>query len=181
MSARYLYAPAGVESALPEPGDIVLTHNPYWTSRIIRFGQRLRYDKAHAFYNHVAVAYDSRGTIVEALGNGVVKRPISVYEDTPYYVIRVRAGSGDRRQVVNFLDAVLKARWRYGYLTIASVALTLLTGYSLVFARAGTAICSGLAAEALTRCGEVFEKPPAFMVPADLARHFGVPIGKSGT
>ena len=176
--AEYLYAPAGTESHTPEPGDLILTHNPYWTSRIIRFGQRLRYPAEAAFYNHVAVAYDSRGTIVEALGGGVEKRHISAYEGTPYYVVKIGAGSGDRRQVVNFLDAVLEARWRYGYLTILSVALTLLTGYSLVFARSGTAICSGLASEALTRCGEVFEKPPAFMVPADLARHFGVPIGR---
>lgn len=177
MSDRYLFAPAGTEAATPEPGDLILTHNPYWTSRIIRFGQRLRYDRAHAFYNHVAVVYDSRGTIVEALGGGVEKRHISVYRDTPYYVVRVGAGSGDRRQVVNFLDAVLDAKWRYGFLTIASVALTLLSGYSVVFARSGTAICSGLAAEALTRCGEIFDKPPAFVIPADLARHFGVPIG----
>jgi hypothetical protein len=35
---------------------------------------------------------------------------------------------------------------------------------------------SGLAAEALTRCGEIFEKPPTFVVPAGLAHHFGVPI-----
>jgi hypothetical protein len=178
LSARVDYAPAGREAEAPELGDLILTHNPYWTSRIIRLGQRLRYDEAHAFYNHVAVVYDSQGSIVEALGGGVKKRHISVYEDTPYYVVRIGAGSGDRRQVVNFLDAVLEARWRYGFLTIASVALTLLSGYSVVFARSGTAICSGLAAEALTRCGEIFDKPPAFVIPADLARHFGVPLGE---
>ena len=177
MSARYLYAPAGVESALPEPGDIILTHNPYWTSRIIRFGQRLRYDNAHAFYNHVAVAYDSQGTIVEALGHGVEKRHISVYEDTPYYVVKTGAGSGDRRQVVNFLDSVLEARCAYDYLTLASVALTLLTGFSVTFGRSQTAICSGLAASCLVRCGEIFPVPPEQVTPAGLAEHFGIPIG----
>ncbi|MDP9476550.1 MAG: hypothetical protein M3R38_12855 [Actinomycetota bacterium] len=176
--ASYDFAPAGEEVVAPEPGDLLLVENDYWTSRIIKFGQKLRYPPEAARYSHVAVFYDERGHIIEALGQGVEKRHVSVYSCVPYYVVRVGAGSGDRRQVIAFLDSVLGARWKYGYLTIASVALTLLTGMSLTFGKAQTAICSGLAASCLVRCGEIFDVPPEQMTPAALAKHFDVSIGE---
>ncbi len=174
--ASYDFAPAGKDYPGPEPGDLILVENGYWTSRVIKWGQKFRYSPEAARYSHVAVVYDYEGSIVEALGGGVEKRHLSVYRDVPYYIVKVRAGELDRRQVIRFLDSVLAARWKYGYLTIASVALTLLTGMSLTFGRAQTAICSGLAASALVRCGEVFDVPPEQMTPAALARHFSIPI-----
>ncbi len=75
-----------------------------------------------------------------------------------------------------FADSVLNTddRTEYGWPTILSIILTLLTGSRLVFGMAGTAICSGFVAEALVRAGEIFDKPPSHMLPADLASHYEI-------
>ncbi len=63
-------------------------------------------------------------------------------------------------------------RTEYGWLTIASIILTLLTSSRFVFGMVGTAICSGFVAEALVRTGIICEKPPSHMMPADLAKMY---------
>jgi hypothetical protein len=69
---------------------------------------------------------------------------------------------------------VLSAPYRtqYGWLTIASIILTLLTNSRIVFGMIGTAVCSGFVAEALVRTGIIFDKPPSHMMPADLAQKY---------
>ncbi|MDP9479522.1 MAG: hypothetical protein M3R38_28275 [Actinomycetota bacterium] len=177
--ASYDFAPAGIGAAKPEPGDFLLTRGDYWSSKIIRLGQRLRYSKAHSYYNHAALVIDDQGGIAEALGDGVVKSYISKYQDSAYYLVKIEASEEDREQIVRYADSVLAARYWYGWLTIVSVGLSLLTGGSLVFARASTAICSGFVSDALVRAGYIFPKPSAFMIPADLAEYFDIPIGDS--
>lgn len=176
--ARHFYAPAGTDATTFEPGDFLLTRGDYWSSRIIRLGQRFRFPKEFARYNHAALVLDSNGSIVEALGQGIVKRHVSEYRPKNYYLVKIEASDEDREQIVRYAESVLEARYRYGWLTIVSVGLSLLTGSSLVFARASTAICSGFVSDALVRAGYVFPKPPAFMVPADLAEFFDIPIGE---
>jgi len=58
--------------------------------------------------------------------------------------------------------------------TLLAIALQLSTGSRFGFARASTAICSGFVADALTRAGYIFERPPSFTMPADLAKLFSV-------
>ena len=66
----------------PSPGDFVLTQGTSWTSRLIRFGQKIRYrgpDKIFTRWNHAAIFINQEGDIIEALGSGVQQRNISVY------------------------------------------------------------------------------------------------------
>ena len=178
MEARYFYAPVGTDAAAFEPGDFILTRGDYWSSKLIRFGQSLKFPPGFARYNHAALVLDSDGSIAEALGQGVVKRHVSEYRPSNYYLVKIKASEEDREQIVRYAESVLRARYRYGWLTIVSVGLSLLTGSSLVFALASTAICSGFVADALVRAGYIFPKPSAFMVPADLARHFDIDLSK---
>lgn len=178
--ASYLFAAVGVESDTPEPGDFILTRGDFVFSKLIRLGQRLRYSKAHARYNHAALVIGHDGELAEALGQGVVESHISKYRPENYFVVKVRASPEDQEQIVRYAEAVLAARYRYGWLTIVSVGLSLLTGSSLVFGRAGTAICSGFVASGLVRAGYIFPVPPEHMTPADLADFFSVPIGERG-
>ena len=58
-----------VTADAPRPGDFILTHGDEWTSKLIRFGQSLRYRGASAkytYWNHTALVVDGAGTIVEA-------------------------------------------------------------------------------------------------------------------
>ncbi len=178
MVAAERYGPGDAAEGLAT-GDIVLTHGSYWTSRMIRFGQRLRFRGARqrfAHWNHVALVLDEEGNLGEALSDGVVRTKLSNYTGTEYHVVRVQCSDEDRTQIAAFATAVLDApsRTRYGWLTIVSLFFTLTLGSKIVFGKVGTAICSGFACEALVRTGAIFPRPPAYMMPADVAEYFGV-------
>ncbi len=159
------------------PGDLVFVHANHLASKLIRFGQRLRFRgerRRYAWPNHVAVVVGESGEIVEALTSGLARGHVSKYARTPHVVFSSHVEPLDQREIRVFAESVLKARETYGWATIASLAFTQLTGSKFVVGRVGTAICSGFAAECLTRAGEVFERPPAYNTPADLAEHFEV-------
>lgn len=172
------YGPGEAAESLAT-GDVVLTHGTYWTSRLIRFGQRLRFHgsrRPFAHWNHVALVLDDQGNLGEALSDGVVRTNISNYEGTEYHVVRIQCSDEDRTQIARFAAAVLDApsRTKYGWLTIVSLFFTLTVGSKFVFGKIGTAICSGFACEALVRTGAIFPRPPAYMMPADVAEYFAV-------
>ena len=159
----------------PRRGDFVLTHGSHWTSWLIQVGQALRYHgdcRRYTYWNHAAIFSDDAGHIIEALGAGVVERHISVYDPADYHVVFLRMADLDRDQVVAF------ARYcrdqEYGYLTVASLVLSLVTGSRLTFGVDGQEICSGLVARALERAGEIFPEEPWHATPAGLAKFYGV-------
>ncbi|MGE5281350.1 MAG: hypothetical protein ACM3N0_03335 [Chloroflexota bacterium] len=172
----------GKSASTLQTGYLVLTHGEGWTSRLIRFGQRLRFRggrRKYARWNHVALVLDAEGNLAEALSDGVDKTNISKYEGSDYRLVRVECAQVDREQIAAFADAVLDAphRTKYGWLTIASLFFTLTLGSTIMVGKIGTAICSGFASEALTRAGAIFPRPPAYMMPADIAEHFSVDGG----
>ncbi|MEX1358062.1 MAG: hypothetical protein WD981_05510 [Gaiellaceae bacterium] len=172
----------GVTAPQFEPGDFLLTHGRAWTSRIIRFGQALRFrgeDAKYARWNHAAIVVDEQGDLVEALGAGVQKRHISVYDGTEYRLVRISASAADRRQAAAF--ALWCLDQPYAFVTIGSIALSLLTGAKFTFAFDGQQICSGLVARALERTDAIFNRTPSHIMPADLAKYFGVEPPPKGT
>jgi uncharacterized protein YycO len=169
------FAP-GEQVQNPIQGDFILTHGESWTSKMIRFGQSIRFrgaDRKYARWNHAAIFVDAAGNIVEALGAGVQQRNISVYKDTEYHVIHLENVPVDQRQ--HEAEFALRCLHdRYGYLTILSIALSLFTGLKFGFGVDGQEICSALVARALERTGEIFPQDPWHMMPADLAKFFNV-------
>lgn len=155
-----------------KPGDVILTHNSHWQSRLIRIGQSLRYGWNEAGRNHAALVNTEDGWLAEALGNGVVASHIDKYLNSDYWLVRIDASDEDREQIQRFSSSVLKARWKYSWTTIISVSLTLLTGQRYVLIGSGSATCSGFVSESLVRAGYIWPKPPVQMLPADLATFF---------
>jgi len=173
------------ERSRARQGDFILTHSTGLYGTLIRFGEALRYwgtDAQFAHWSHAAIFVDDEGTIIEALGGGVQKRNISVYHDTEYVVVYLPESTSrpDRQQAVKFAEHCL--RDRYGWLTILSIGLSLLTGGKIGFGIDGQQICSALVARALERIGEIFqESEPWHIMPADLAKHFDVRLtGEKG-
>lgn len=165
----------GQEAVQFTKADFILTHGDAWTSKLIRFGQRLRIhgdDRKYTHWNHAAIISAEDGTIIEALGRGVCEGHISKYTAKEVHLVRISAEPGDREQAVDFATWSLKQR--YGWLTIASIAISLLTGGKFAFAFEGQAICSGLVARALERTGAIFNRTPTHIMPADLAKYFDV-------
>ncbi len=159
-------------------GDFYLTSSGRIGSRIIQGWQTRRYkggESAYAKWNHAGLFLGEDGQIAEALGSGVVRRDISAYTEPRVAVIRPPDMADlDRGQIRRFADEVVRVRYEYSYETLLAIALQLSTGSRFGFARASTAICSGFVADALTRAGYIFERPPSFTMPADLAKLFGV-------
>ncbi len=169
------FAP-GEQVANPCAGDFILTHGASWTSRLIRFGEKIRYrgaDKKFARWNHAALFINEKGDIIEALGAGVQQRNISEYKETEYHVVHLEnVVDVNRAHEVAFAQACLNDH--YGWLTIVSIGLSLLTGSKLGFGVDGQEICSALVARCLERTGEIFPIDPWHMMPADLAKYFNV-------
>ncbi len=181
----FAHGPAGavaVTDEAPQPGDFILTHGREWTSRLIRFGQGLRYRGAsakYAYWNHTALVVDAHGSIVEALGTGVAQRSIHDYDPTQYTVVRIEASKEDRAEAAEFARRSIGSE--YGFLTIASIALSLVTGGKLAFAIDGQLICSGLVARALERTTAIFAHDPGRIMPAELAEIYRVDPPPLGT
>jgi hypothetical protein len=168
-------------------GDFILTHGDAWTSKMIRFGQRLRIrgaDRKYTYWNHAALIVSERGDLVEALGAGVLRTNLSKYKPVEYHLVHTTASTADRVEVVAFGewaagDADGNDRQRYGWVTIASIALTLLTGGKFNFAIEGQMICSGLVARSQERTDAIFNRTPSHIMPADLAKYYQAdpPVG----
>lgn len=177
------FAP-GAEVGNPCPGDFILTHGTSWSSRLIRFGESIRYwgpDKKFTRWNHAAIFINEKGDLVEALGGGVQQRNISVYKQTEYHVVHLEnVIDVNRNHEVAFAMACLNDH--YGWLTIVSIALCLLTGSKLGFGVDGQEICSALVARCVERTGEIFPTDPWHIMPADLAKYFNVqPVDPNAT
>ena len=168
------YGP-GEEVADPQPGDFILTHNATWSAKLVQFGQKLRYrgaESKYARWNHTALIVDNQGSIIEALGRGISQSHISDYKPTEYYVVHIDATEADRQEAVAFARACLNQR--YGWLTLVSIALSLLTGTKLSFGFDGQQICSGLVARALERTNAIFLPEASHIMPAFLAQYYEV-------
>jgi hypothetical protein len=168
-------------------GDVVLVERKAqsWVSAAISFGARLRYGFAspHTRYSHAAIVYDASNQeavrIVEATAaSGVRKAFLAKYDPSEFHVIHMQVSEEDFEQVQAFLDDVLERRTGYDYLTHVGLALYALTGTRVCVQRAGTAICSGLVCDALTRAGEIWTRPPYACTPADISHQLqpGGPI-----
>lgn len=175
---RYL---SGEEATSDEfqPGDFILVHGAGFFEGLIRIGQRLWFwgeDKVYAYWHHAAVIISEDGELIEAKAgkNRVTRSHLSKYGDRDYKLVRIdgSATPADRAQIVKF------AEWcegqKYGYFTIFSIFICLLTGLRFSFMFEGQHICSGLVARALERTSLIFNRSPSHLMPADLAKMFDV-------
>ena len=171
-----------VTDGAPRAGDFILTHGDEWTSKLIRFGQALRYrgtSAKYTYWNHTALVVDDQGSIVEALGTGVAQRSIHDYDPTQYTLVRIDASDADRAEAASFACSTIGAD--YGWITIVSIAASRVTGGKFAFAIDGQLICSGLVARALERTTAIFRHDPARIMPAELAEFFSVEPPPPGT
>jgi len=168
----------GETIAATSKGDFVLTRGDAWTSQAIRLGEYLKFwgeARKYAYWNHAALFVGENGELVEALGRGVTRSNVSKYKPVTYHVVQLAGVSQeDREHAADFAFHCAEIHQTYGYLTILSIALSLLFGGRLGFGIDGQEICSGLVGRALERTGEIFDVEPWHMMPADLAKAYRV-------
>ena len=175
MSSSFKVYAAGQESPKYVPGDFILVSTQGILAKCIRFGQFLRYHgkmRPFAHWNHAALIIDEDGTLIEAVGRGVITGHISEYQGVEYYYVSTKLNKQSRDQIVAAGRSFLKDK--YAFLTIASIALELVTGIKLQFTNGNTMICSAVVAQSLWAGGVIFNENPYQMMPADLAAAFNV-------
>ena len=144
-------------------------------AKLIRFGQFIRYHgkmKPFSRWNHAAMIIDEDGTIVEAVGRGVITSNISEYFDVEYYYVTTKLNKQSRDQTVSACKSFIKDK--YGFLTIVSITLDLITGIKMQLTNSNTMICSAVVAQSLWAGGVIFDRNPYQMMPADLAASFNI-------
>jgi uncharacterized protein YycO len=168
---------AGEAAAKFKPGDFILTHHKTIPAKLIRVGQWLRYHgelRKYSHWNHVAVIVDEQGTLIEAVGRGVVYGHIEEYRDVEYYLVNTRLNKQSREQTVAAARSFLNDK--YGWLTIVSLTLQLLTGIKIQFSSSNSKVCSTLLAMSLWAGGVIFDRDPDELMPADIAAAFKVEV-----
>ena len=143
------------------PGDFIVTHGNGFVDSLIRLMTRSR-------WNHAALITASDGTLIEALGTGLTRDNISKYRRRDYFVVRLELDAEDRQQVVAYADAMLKRHPQYGFWTIATIALRILTKMRFIIKKDGTFICSEFVARSLAQGGRIWFEDTSLITPADL-------------
>lgn len=170
-----VYAP-GAEPPTFNPGDFFLLRNNTFWSKLIRFGQWLRYhgeNRKYIDWTHTGMFIDRKGAIIEALGPGVIIDNISKYKDITYYVVNTKLSAPNRSQAVDAAKSFKKDK--YGWLSDISIGSYFVTGIRVQVTTNNTINCSGLVAMALWAGGIIFNGTPQMFAPADLAAAFNVP------
>lgn len=141
------------------PGSIVLCHSRGIISALIRFGQWIRHPRRTRFYewNHVGIlnhqTSDGDWVVIEATARGVTSGYLSTIAPGGRYEVVALPLGVDAAKVLAFARAQVGVR--YGFVTIASIALNLLTPsfFRLDVRRSGTWICSALGATSMLAGG----------------------------
>lgn len=163
------------------PGDVLLTRSAGLIGALIRCGERVRYPGwwnavRHTFAvlagvgappvaddpawcNHAAV-YVGDGLLIEALAAGLTLSPLAKYSPADYRIARLSracpdAGVNERAAAVAYARVQLGRHDRYGWLSILSIVLQLVTPFRLDISWDGAVICSAFAAQVWEHAGMV--------------------------
>lgn len=190
MLLRLLPPLPAIRPLLPQPdvttvpiseaqsGDLIFAHSKGAIGGAIRLIEKLRRDWAKtneasgARYNHVAILDtplpNGDWSVIQAVGKGVIEdtleRPSRLSTVTPggFYSIVQLPKWTDREDVLAFARAQVGSR--YGFVTCASILVTLFTPKFLNVMLPNTWICSAVGAEAVRTGGWVHCWPDLYSV-----------------
>jgi uncharacterized protein YycO len=170
------YGPGQTASEF-DPGDFILAHRHNPMAWLITLGQKFRFkgsDAVYAHWSHCALIVDEGGALVEAESMGVTRSPISRYTDDEFQLVRLGAEfpKEGRQRAVEYTNA--QVGQGFGYLAAFGAMIFLLTRVPLRLMRRNHQICSGLVVRAMQKGGLLKGADPDLMLPADLAKIYGV-------
>ena len=171
----YVRCAPGEVIADVRPGDIILIRGPGWLGRLIRLGARIRYrndDLRYAHWSHAAMVLSASGHLVEVHALGVGMCGIEKYRNNEFHYVRLDLSDRDRSQAVRYGYSCIGQR--YGVSSFLLFCLSLALGDRFHVPDWGQQGCVALIVRALQRAGVAFDRAPSDMMPADLAKRFGV-------
>ena len=146
-------------------GTFLVTSGTSIFDRIIQFSTLSK-------WNHAALIIDSKGTIIEVVEQGIRKRSLKQFADNDYHLVDIVMSNQDRLQVKAYAQFMLQKHESYGFMTILSIILQVLTHSRFVIKLDGTLICSEFVAKALSEGGIIWDKDTSLITPADLYNKF---------
>lgn len=178
-----------------QPGDLLLCRSTGFVGGLIRLGENVRYHgwrKAikialgrlqqpasdPCWGNHIAV-FVGDDRIIEALGNGLNIAPLSKYPASSFRVLPLASVKSDvtefdRHDLAAFAYAQLARHDSYGWLSIASIVVQLLTPAKLDLSWDGAVICSAFGAQCWEHAGVILNTRSSLTaMPADLGAMVG--------
>ncbi len=168
LRAEYVgTAPAHLSLSTALPGDVVLAHTRGLFGWLVRFGTHSRW--SHAALIEAVGATPEQTWVIQAEAKGVTRATLDQVAPGGYYVIVPAPKGLDRQRMVAW--ARTRVGEEYGYLTVLSIAITLVTPWFLRvdFRRQGSLICSALVALSLHAGGWLAHVGDFYQVsPADL-------------
>ena len=173
--AGYVRCPPGEIVTGLRRGDIVLIRGPGWLGRAIRLGAWRRFrkdDRRYGYWSHAALVVNDAGHLLEVHARGVGLCDIEKYREADFCYVRLALGEDARREAARYAYGCLGQRYDLaGFLLLG---LSVVLGDRLRVPDNGRPGCVSLIARALERAGVTFDRAPPEMMPADLARRFGV-------
>jgi hypothetical protein len=174
-ASNYVRCAPGQSVAVPRSGDVILIRGRGWLGRLIRGVQRVRYrreeDHPFAYWSHAALVV-TPWHLIEVIPAGVIMHKIEKYRDHDYHYVYLELSESGRSKAVAFAYSCL--RQKYGVSSFLLLAASVLLGDRFKVPDRGQHGCVALIVRALQRAGMTFEQRPNDMMPADLAKRFGV-------
>ena len=155
-------------------GDVIFAHaRRDFIGRAIQFGEWLRWRGGHK-WNHAAIIVGvepGRVRIVQAESRGVTSKwfssPSDIAPNGNVVVVKPPSSLTSVLRAVDFADAQVSDS--YGFVTIFSIAVSIVVPWFLTIRKPGTWICSALVGESLRAGGWLHDWPDVYMVsPAQL-------------
>lgn len=168
---RVSFFSKGEEASSFSPGDFILVADNSFFSKLVAFGQSIRFsDNTCKKWTHAAIIVTPEGKLIEANGRSVATSDIGKYKGKEYFLVTIDASIEDRQEAINFAISCLNQE--YGWMTIFSIAVSLLTGLKFSFGFDGQEICSGLVARSLERTKAIFPRDASHITPCELATYY---------
>ena len=162
----------------PISGDLVFCHSKGIISRAIRLGELIRW-RSGATWNHVAIIDSVDGnsaTVIQAEAHGVTNdKQLSSVSPGGHYLVVSPPDGIDRNRLLAFARQEVGAS--YGFISIASLVINILSPGWISFRWTNSWICSAISAESLRAGGWLHRWSDVDQVtPAQLAEAIGVPV-----
>jgi hypothetical protein len=156
-------------------GDVVLIRGPGWLGRAIQLGAWRRFrkdDLRYGYWSHAALVIDDSGHLLEVHARGVALCGIEKYRGTDFCHVRLNLSEAARHEATRYAYGFLGQRYDLWGFVLLGVSVTF--GDLFRVPDTGKPGCVSLIARALERAGISFDRAPPDLMPADLAKRFGV-------
>jgi uncharacterized protein YycO len=161
-------------------GDIFVVQSRHPFDRLIRVAQHRKFPSLDSSWTHCGIIVDACGGTIEAVWNGVEygnvhnypsAKVFSVFDVGPFNFdtdfVRTHGYLDVQAEIVRWAER--RVGLRYGFATIASIAIAVAIDLPYRFEHQGTYICSGLVASALASAGIDLGDNPEWTMPAQIA------------